>query len=481
MKRSNLTLMVFFTTLILLGNVIAGNKEKIPITTSSKKAMASFLKGRDLFENLRAQESLQHFEKAAAEDPNFGLCYYYLSLAQPNAKGFFEKLDNAVALVDQVSEGEKLWILGFQAGVNAFTMKQREYFQKLVELYPRDERGLTLLGNHFFGTQDYDKAIDCYEKATTINPDFSQPYNQMGYAYQFLNDYDKAEHAFKQYIKLIPNDPNPYDSYAELLMKMGKYEDSVESYKKALAVNANFVASYLGIASNLNFLGKHEKARAQLEKLVEIARNDGERRAALFATVVSYVDEGENQKALKILEKQFVLAEKINDAANMAGDHITMGNILLEAGETEKAQHMFEKAVKRVQQSNLSQEVKENAGRTFLFNSVRVALANKDLTSAKRKWKNYQKQVNAINNPFQIRLAHELAGRIALAEKNFDKALEELKQANLQNPYNLYRIALVYRGKGDNKKAKEWFNNAATFNALNSLNQAFVRNKNTTG
>ena len=41
---------------------------------------------------------------------------------------------------------------------------------------------------------------------------------------------------------------------------------------------------------NLNLKGDYEAARQQLDKLYEIARTDGERRAALFAKAVSYFE-----------------------------------------------------------------------------------------------------------------------------------------------------------------------------------------------
>jgi tetratricopeptide (TPR) repeat protein len=471
-------IVLFVCLLLFSGICYASDKEgKIPITTSSEKALKYFLKGRDLSEKLRGQESLQYFEKAVEEDSNFALGYLFLSFAQPSAKEFFEYLNQAAALADKTSEGERLWILGVQAGVNAFPLKQRKNYQKLVKAYPNDERALNLLGNNYFGQQEYEHAIEEYKKAIKINPSFSQPYNQLGYAYRFLKDYANAEKAFMKYIELIPNDPNPYDSYAELFMKMGKYDASIESYQKALSVNPNFVASHIGIATNLNYKGNHEEARKQLQKLYDIARNDGERRTAHFTTAVSYVDEGNLEKALEELKKQYALAEKINDAAAMSGDLNTMGNILIEAGKFDQANEKFEKSLKFIQESKLSQEIKDNAKRTFLFNTARIALKKKDSTTAKAKLEKYQKQVKAINNPFQIRLSHQLAGIIALEEKEFEKALEELKQSNQQNPYNLYRMALAYQGKGNRDEAKEFFMEAANFNALNSLNQAFIRSK----
>src|SRR5262249_51599974 len=103
--------------------------------------------------------------------------------------------------------------------------------------------------------QDYPAAIAAYQKATSINPSFSQPYNQMGYAYRFLGKYAEAEQAFKKYIELIPNDPNPYDSYAELLMKTGRFDESIKNYEKALSIDPNFMSSSANESYGLGSLG----------------------------------------------------------------------------------------------------------------------------------------------------------------------------------------------------------------------------------
>lgn len=474
--RSALVVILSAILLALIG-CAKKDKGKIPITTTAESAREYYLQGRDLFERLQVQESRQFFEKAVAEDPSFAMGYLFLSFAQPTNKGFFENLDKAVALVDNASEGERLWILGAEAGTNAFAMKQRELYQKLVELYPNDERAHNLLGTNYFGQQEYALAIEPYKKATEIAPDFSPPYNQLGYAYRFLENYADAEKAFQKYIELIPDDPNPYDSYAELLLKMGRYDESIENYRNALEYNPNFVASHIGIATNLNYKGQHEEARKQLQKLYDIARNDGERRAAHFAMTVSYVDQGNMDKALKEQEKQYALAEKIKDATAMAGDLVTMGDILREMGKYDQALEKYEKALEIVEASDRTEEVKDNFRRGFLYNSAHIALKKGDFGTAKAKAEEFRKRVEAIDNPFQIRLAHQLMGMIALEEKEYDKALSELQQANQQNPYNFYRMALAYRGKGDQEKAKELFLKAANFNQLNSLAQAYIRTK----
>jgi tetratricopeptide (TPR) repeat protein len=482
MKRRNLAIYVLTVSLIailpmMLSCAVPQDEGKIPITTTSQQAREYFLQGRDLSEKLRGQESIELFKKAIQEDPDFAMAYLNLAFVSPNAKEFFQNFDMAKALIDKVSEGEQLWILGIEAGINAFPMKQREYFQKLVEAFPNDERAHNLLAGNYFAQEDYELAIEEYSKATLINPDFSQPYNQLGYAYRFLGNYSEAEKAFKKYIELIPNDPNPYDSYAELLLKMGKYDKSIEAYRKALEQDSNFVASHFGIATNLNLLGKHQDARKQLRELYDMARNDGERRAAYFAMSVSYVDEGNTEAALEEQNKAFALAEKINDAASMGGDLVVMGNILLEAGKLNEAQAKFDKALETIENSDLTELVKDNSRRLYLFNTARIALKKGDLKEAKTMAEQYHSEVKAINNPFQIKLSRELNGQIALEEKNYDKAIEELQQASQQNPYNFYRMGLAYLGKGDKGTAKKLLKDAAEWNAVNSLNYSFMRHK----
>ncbi|HEQ98457.1 MAG TPA: tetratricopeptide repeat protein [candidate division Zixibacteria bacterium] len=462
---------------MLAGNLLGGEEGKIPITTNSDAALQEFLKGRDLFEQLRVQESRQFFKNAVAEDPEFALAHLYLGQSLPTATGFFEELNRAVALKDNVSEGERFWILGLQAGSNGDVVQQEKYYSKLVAAYPDDERGHVLYGTFLFGQQRYAEAVSAYNRAVAIDPDHALAYNMLGYSHRSMEEYGEAEKAFLKYIELVPNDPNPHDSYAELLMKMGEYEKSIDHYEKALSVNPNFVASHIGIATNYNFLGDHKEARRQIKAMYANAKDDGQRRAAHFCTAVSYADQGDLDQALNAVKKQYEIAQKIDDKPAMAGDLALMGQILLEMGEYDLALIRFEESVKMTQAADVSWEVKELADGVHNFNAGCVALARGDIATAREKSKKYSHFAQGLQNPFQVRQAHELAGRIALEVGDYKLAIAEFEKSNLQNPYNIYRMALAYKGLGQIDEAKKWCRKAAEFNALNSMNMAFVRNK----
>jgi tetratricopeptide (TPR) repeat protein len=458
----------------------AGTVEKgraVALTTSSDEARQLYLQGRKLAEELRAHDGRELFKQAVAKDPSFAMVHYQLALTAPSAKEFFDHLKEAVKLSDKATEGERLMILTAEAGGNAQPKKALELAQELVAKYPDDERAHFILGNQHFGQQDYDKAVGEYQKAIAINPEFSGAYNSLGYAYRPMKKYAEAEQAFKKYIDLIPNDPNPYDSYAELLMKTGRFDESIQQYKKALSLDPHFGNSHVGIATDLMLQGKHTEAAAEAQKLYDAARDNGDRRFSLFVRSVIYVDAGKTDAALKEIEKEYALDAKLADTANMSGDALLLGNILLNAGRIDEAAKRFWQSLDLVEKSSLSDDVKQDTRLAAHYNDGRVALAKGDLAKAKTESAAYASGAAARNNAFRVRQAHQLAGTIALHEKDYDTAIAELAQANHQDPQVLYTLALAHQGKGDAAKAKELAAEAANANVLPLASYAFVRAK----
>ncbi len=466
------------TGLILLAAFgCSSDSDKIPITTSSKDARDYYLMGRNLAEMLRHQEAQLYFQKAVKADSNFAMAYLQLAYTEPTTQSYFEYLDKALALKDSVSEGERLYILATQAGMDGELSQRQKYLEDIIKLYPNDERAYMYLGNFYFSLQEWKKAIEQYNKTIAVNEDFSPIYNQLGYAYRYLGDFDSAEKAFRKYVKLNPEDPNPYDSYAELLLKMGKYGASIDSYEEALKQDPRFIPSYLGIATNWNLKGRHDRARKELQRLLEIAKTDYERRNAYYAMAVSFADEGRYEDAVNMMEKELAVSTAAGDNVSMANDNIGIGGILYEMGRYDEAMERFLRANAIVQKAGVAATLKMNSERTLQYQRARVALGKGDLATARSEAEDYMKRAVAEENPFRKWAAHELFGRIALKEKDYDRAIEELQQTGADNPYNLYRLALAYEGAGNIEKAKEYLVQTIEYRMPNNMNWAFCRTK----
>ena len=453
----------------------AGPEGKIPLTTKNEEARAAYLKGRDLFERLKFADSRDQFKRAVELDPTFAMGLLQLANTLPTVREFNETIAKAQAASANASKGEQMQIAAGVAGAHGDNAEQCKVLKELTAAYPKDERVWTAYGNALFGMQDYAGAIRAYEPALKLDASYSPPYNQLGYAYRFLGQMDKAEATFKKYTQVLPDDPNPFDSYAELLLKLGRYDESIANYRKALKVDPGFIASHVGIATDYDLLHKPQEALAEADAMIAAAKDDGQKRTGIFTRAVSFAHAGDYASSQKELWRQYEVAQAGNDTLSMIGDKVAMGNVALEQGDPDAAAKLYDEAGWLIDAAVTippANRANQNCIQSFL--KGRVALARNDVDHAKKWSDTYAAEANASGSAPLRRLVHELAGQVAMAQKQYDKAIDELSQASLQDPYNLYRLSLAYQGAGKSAKAKEYADRAKGENTLNSLNYAFV-------
>ena len=178
---------------------------KIPITTSSEEARKLYLQGRDLAEKLRATDARRFYEQAVAADKAFALGYVGLANTSGTTKEFIDATTRAAALAGQVSEGERHMILGARSRDERRSGQRARALHRARAAVSRTTSGRRRCSaTPTSAVRTTQAAVKHFVKATAINPSFSQPYNQMGYAYRFLEQFHDAENAFKKYTQLIP-------------------------------------------------------------------------------------------------------------------------------------------------------------------------------------------------------------------------------------------------------------------------------------
>ena len=451
------------------------NSGKMPITSRSNEAVALYARGRTLNENLQPHEAYALFQQAIALDPTFAMGEYALASTAPTAKHAREHLDKALALAPGASDGERLLIRAMQARIDANPTAVQQYAESLATRYPNDERAHWVLGNAYSAQQAYDKAIEQFEQAIAINPQYSLAYNSVGYAYRPTGNTTAAEKAFQRYIALVPNDPNPYDSYAELLMKLGRFDESIVQYRKALSIDPHFSGSFVGIAADHMFAGRHAAAIAEANRYFSVARDDHERRAALFTLALIHVDHGATDDALHAMEREYDLARAIGDTSSMSSDAMAIGDILLDAGRVAAAHTRYRQAHDLVAASSLSENLRQECDLITHYNMARVALSVHDAATARSEAAAYTRGAAATRNGDRVRQAHELNGLVSLEAEQFDLSLVDFAHADRQNPAVAFAMALAYDGKGDRKKADALLTSAIQMYTLPTLPYVFVR------
>jgi tetratricopeptide (TPR) repeat protein len=93
-----------------------------------------------------------------------------------------------------------------------------EYFQQAYQLQMKGE---------------YQQAIDLYTRSIKSFPT-AEAYTFRGWTYSFLGDYDRAIAECLEAIKIDPDFGNPYNDIGAYLIEQEKWEDAIPWFEKAI-------------------------------------------------------------------------------------------------------------------------------------------------------------------------------------------------------------------------------------------------------
>lgn len=472
-KAFSLGIVSVFIGLLFLCSALLADDKEMPITTSSKEAMKLFLDGRDKWEFAEADAAAKLFDQAIEKDPNFAQAYLFRAFTVGGFNVMRKNIEKAEQLMDQVSEGEKHFILFMKSYSEGDGAKTKEHLEHLLKLYPADKH-LLFLGGYYLSDyeDDYAKSIQYFEKALKIDDAYGPAYNNIGYSQRALKNYEAAEKAYKKLIELYPNRANPYESYGYLLMDVGKFDESIEQFQKAYNADSTYIKALGGISDDYVFKGDYEKAREYLQKWYDASANINGKFGALFWKAVTYVYEGEYEEALKVYDEYQALAEENKIVPTAVYALRLKGFIHTESGNPEKGLEFYEKAGEVVLKSNLPERLKEMqiyyTGVTKLY----ALSAMKDFEAAAAEAEKCKKMLESIKNLDAVQNFHTMLGYHEIMKGDYDKALEYLGKGDPDYQPTMYYMAVAYEKKGDKTKAMEWYKKVLDSN-INTINLAF--------
>ncbi len=451
-------------------------QSKVQITSSSDEALALYLEGQALVDDLHVLEAREKALAAVEKDPEFAMAYRMLANTSQTAAQFFDAVGRAEEHMGNASEGEQLYIRALIATAENDQEAQFEALKGVMSAYPGDERTHVAMANYFNGQQDFENAVLHFGHATTINPEFAGAFNSLGYAHRSNGDLEAAKHAFARYVELIPDEANPYDSYAELLMEMGQYDESIENYRKAIEMDPNFASAYAGISINESLKGDADAAQEAAAGMLAAARTSAERQGAIFRSVTSHLFAGNIDAAIEKAEEMFAVAVEDGNHVAMGGAQEYLGDIVLKTGDGANAMKYYDSALQHRQTAQINEANKMQAERAHLFKSAIAAMIDSQPEMAAERTAKYTAAAAADGTAFERRRIHELAAFLAFDNEDYSTAAAEFDRASQLNPIVLYWSAVVNAELGNTEKAADLANRAAHRNTL-SGNLPFFRNE----
>jgi tetratricopeptide (TPR) repeat protein len=105
-------------------------------------------------------------------------------------------------------------------------------------------------GEDFSSGHDYDRAIDEYNTAIRLKPDYAEAYNDRGFAYYLKGDAERAIADYTRAIALRPNYPKAYNSRGVVYMAHGYGRaKAVADFDRAIALKPDFRYAYINRAN----------------------------------------------------------------------------------------------------------------------------------------------------------------------------------------------------------------------------------------
>jgi len=113
------------------------------------------------------------------------------------------------------------------------------------------------MGNTYKAQGKLEEAIDAYQKALSIKPDYAEAQNNIANALQAKWRLEEAIQAYTKALSIKPDYAEAHSNMGNTLHKQGKLKDAIEAYKKALSIKPDYAEAW----NNLYFTLQAMKAQ----------------------------------------------------------------------------------------------------------------------------------------------------------------------------------------------------------------------------
>ena len=198
-------------------------------------------KGDELYKKQEYDEALKYYEMALDIDPK--------DVHALNGKGNI--------LYEKIESGGSYWEAIFA-------------FQDVLDIDPNHVNALLKKGNIWYEQEDYDQALEYYDKLLSIEPTNLNGLINNANALQYLKRYDDA---IKQYDKILEIDTENKDALHNkgvVLIRLERYDDAIKQYDKILEIDTENKDALHNKGVVLIRLERYDDAIKQYDKILEI-------------------------------------------------------------------------------------------------------------------------------------------------------------------------------------------------------------------
>ncbi|WP_299708532.1 tetratricopeptide repeat protein [uncultured Pontibacter sp.] len=205
-------------------------------------------------------------------------------------------------------ENASLYVLLSELYLQRHEYKKAERFiRQALELAPEDVYATYYYGRVQEATGDTTRAMQSYQEALMLKPDFVEPHRELAGLYLALAEYIPARAHTQQALRLEQKDPKLWYYDGMLQLNAQRRDSAEQSFQQALALSDTLQAAHYQLALLMHGKGEYERAMQHLDGAAETYGN-----SLRFLSVLasSYEKLGENLEALRTYERMVALEPK---------------------------------------------------------------------------------------------------------------------------------------------------------------------------
>ncbi|HEV7472874.1 MAG TPA: tetratricopeptide repeat protein [Pyrinomonadaceae bacterium] len=230
------------------------------------------------------------------------------------------------AFGDGGADPVKLFERGQNAHAHGDLLKALEFYDEAIKVRPEFPEAEFQKGNALVGLGRLSEAESAFRRALELRKDWSLPYSALGALLVRLNRDSDAEPVLRQTIKLEPQNNVALRMLADVRLRAGDAREAAELARRATS-DANAPASaWLLRALAERAGGDNPKALASLERVMEI---DPANLTALLERAELRIAGGDNERAVADLKTAEALIKEIKgekaSASRLAADYQLAG------------------------------------------------------------------------------------------------------------------------------------------------------------
>ena len=289
-------------------NIALQDKSLAKVTTSSLEALKLYTLGIEKHTKSDFHGARNYYEYALRIDSGFtaakaSLGTINIELGRRRFEGFDtvkgrELLSQALKTIDNLTEREKLGILGFHAvNVEKNYPKGLEYERMRTELYPDDPAARNNMGWYYQNSDQFENAVKEYKEAIRIDPNMVLPFGGLLQTYlQFIGNKDSALVWAEKMMSHHPRNIWSHIHMGSALVCSDSISKAISYFRNAIEINPGVLAGHRRLAHAYHRQKLYDESIQALKQLLEIFKYE---RGVYYLIGVNYLSMGNLEEALK--------------------------------------------------------------------------------------------------------------------------------------------------------------------------------------